>query len=83
MLYQDNCRGKWYYREFSRLKCIFLDVQYKILSIFMQKIINTKLNEKRSSTESCWEHVLGDGKGNKELGHVQSHVQLEKVSLLN
>lgn len=35
--------------------------------------MNEKL-KKRSRTESCWEHVLGEGKGNKELGNVQSHM---------
>lgn len=34
MLYQDNCKGKCYTREFSCLKCVSLDGQYKILSIF-------------------------------------------------
>lgn len=46
------------------LRMFISDVQYKILSIFTKKIINGKLKKKkRSSTVSCWERVLGEGKG--------------------
>lgn len=72
ILYQNNCRGNSYIRKFSCLKCLSLDGKYKnIIHIHLK--MNGKL-KKRSRTESCWEHVLDEEKGNKELGNVQSHM---------
>lgn len=67
MLYQDNCRGKCYTREFSCLKCISVDVQYKLLSIFMQKIINRKLKKKGAAQRAAGSLSLVRGKGIKNL----------------
>lgn len=82
MLYQDNCRGNCYTREFPHLKCISLDVQYKNIIYFHLKMNQWEIKKKRRSTESCWEHALGGGKGNKELGNVQSYILLERDFLL-